>query len=133
MAGEIVEFAREFDPQPFHTDEEAARGATGGLVASGWRTTALLLRMNCDAFLMRAAVIDEPGSRKSAGSVRQGRATSCMSDGARSPTGLATPAPAKSSFSMSLVGNSFRGVNQRGEEVLAFSSVVLVARRPGEA
>ena len=32
-----------------------------------------------------------------------------------------------------LVGNSFRGVNQRGEEVLAFSSVVLVARRPGEA
>ena len=32
-----------------------------------------------------------------------------------------------------LVGNSFRGVNQRGEEVLAFSSLVLVARRPGEA
>ena len=60
-AGEIVEFAREFDPQPFHTDEEAARGATGGLIASGWHTSALLLRMNCDAFLLRAAVLDEPG------------------------------------------------------------------------
>ena len=60
-ADDIIEFAREFDPQPFHTDEEAARGATGGLIASGWHTSALLLRMNCDAFLMRSAIIDEPG------------------------------------------------------------------------
>jgi acyl dehydratase len=60
-AAEITEFAREFDPQPFHIDEEAARAATGGLIASGWHTSALLLRMNCAAFLMRAAVLDEPG------------------------------------------------------------------------
>jgi acyl dehydratase len=60
-ADEIVAFAREFDPQPFHIDEEAARAATGGLIASGWHTCALLLRMNCDAFLTRAAVVDEPG------------------------------------------------------------------------
>ena len=58
---EIVAFARDFDPQPFHTDEEAARAATGGLIASGWHTAALLMRMNCDAFLMRAAVIDDSG------------------------------------------------------------------------
>jgi acyl dehydratase len=60
-APEIVEFARTFDPQPFHLDEEAARSATGGLIASGWHTCALLLRMNCDAFLMRTMVLDEPG------------------------------------------------------------------------
>ena len=60
-AADIVEFAREFDPQPFHTDDEAARGATGGLIASGWHTSSLLLRMNCDAFLTRTAVLDEPG------------------------------------------------------------------------
>jgi acyl dehydratase len=54
-------FAREFDPQPFHTDEEAARAAAGGLIASGWHTSALLLRMNCEAFLMRAAVLEESG------------------------------------------------------------------------
>ena len=60
-ADEIIAFAREFDPQPFHTDEEAARGATGGLIASGWHTSALLLRMNCDAFLTRAAIIEESG------------------------------------------------------------------------
>jgi acyl dehydratase len=60
-AGEIIAFAREFDPQPFHTDEEAARAATGGLIASGWHTCALLMRMNCDEFLMRAAILDEAG------------------------------------------------------------------------
>jgi acyl dehydratase len=58
---EIVAFAREFDPQPFHTDEEAAAAATGGLIASGWHTSALLLRMNCEAFLMRAAILEEAG------------------------------------------------------------------------
>jgi len=60
-AAEIIEFGREFDPQPFHTDEEAARSATGGLIASGWHTAALLMRMNCDAFLTRAVVVDEAG------------------------------------------------------------------------
>jgi acyl dehydratase len=60
-ADDIVAFAREFDPQPFHIDEEAARAATGGLIASGWHTSALLVRMNCEAFLMRAAIVAEPG------------------------------------------------------------------------
>ena len=58
---EIIAFARDFDPQPFHTDEEAARLATGGLIASGWHTSALLLRMNCEAFLTRAAILEEAG------------------------------------------------------------------------
>ena len=58
---EILAFAREFDPQPFHTNEEAARAATGGLIASGWHTSALLLRMNCEAFLARAAILEEAG------------------------------------------------------------------------
>ncbi len=58
---EIIAFARDFDPQPFHTDEEAARAATGGLIASGWHTSALLLKMNCEAFLTRAALLEETG------------------------------------------------------------------------
>jgi acyl dehydratase len=58
---EIIAFARDFDPQPFHTDEEAARAATGGVIASGWHTSALLLRMNCEAFLTRAAIFEETG------------------------------------------------------------------------
>src|ERR1700691_1939857 len=55
-AEEIVEFARQFDPQPFHLDDAAARGTqAGGLIASGWQTAALLMRMNCDAFVLRSA------------------------------------------------------------------------------
>jgi acyl dehydratase len=56
---EIIAFAREFDPQPYHTDEEAGRAMTGGLIASGWHTCALLLRMNCDEFLARTAILEE--------------------------------------------------------------------------
>jgi acyl dehydratase len=42
----IKAFAAEFDPQPFHLDEEAARGSLfGGLVASGWHTAALTMRL----------------------------------------------------------------------------------------
>jgi acyl dehydratase len=58
---DIIAFAHDFDPQPFHTDEEAASAATGGLIASGWHTSALLLRMNCEAFLTRTAILEENG------------------------------------------------------------------------
>jgi acyl dehydratase len=58
----IVEFAKEFDPQPFHLDAEAGRASiAGGLIASGWHTAAMLMRMSCDAFLNRAAAQGSPG------------------------------------------------------------------------
>jgi acyl dehydratase len=45
-AAEIIRFARDFDPQPFHLDEDAARDTPfGGLVASGWHTAALTMRL----------------------------------------------------------------------------------------
>lgn len=50
---EIVAFAAEFDPQPMHLDEEAARaGMLGGLAASGWHSCALLMRIISDGFLL---------------------------------------------------------------------------------
>jgi acyl dehydratase len=49
---EIVDFARRFDPQPFHVDPEAAKETVfGGLIASGWHTGALWMRMYVDAVL----------------------------------------------------------------------------------
>src|SRR5271154_7264857 len=61
-AEEIIEFARQFDPQPFHLDAEAARGTqAGGLIASGWHTASLLMRMCCDAFVSRSASQGGPG------------------------------------------------------------------------
>jgi acyl dehydratase len=61
-AEEIVEFGREFDPQPFHLDEAAAReSVAGGLIASGWHSAALMMRMNCDAFFLHSASQGSPG------------------------------------------------------------------------
>lgn len=50
---EIIEFASQFDPQPFHLDEEAGKASVlGGLAASGWQTASLIMRMVCDAYLI---------------------------------------------------------------------------------
>lgn len=59
---DIIRFAKEFDPQPFHIDEEAAKHSQfGGLVASGWHTCALTMRLMVDSFLSRAASLGSPG------------------------------------------------------------------------
>jgi acyl dehydratase len=61
-AEEIKQFAAEFDPQPMHLDEEAARATpAGGLIASGWHTCAILMRMIADGFLLEAASMGAPG------------------------------------------------------------------------
>ena len=59
---EIVAFAAEFDPQPMHLDEEAARASMlGGLAASGWHTCCLLMRMAADGFVLNSASMGAPG------------------------------------------------------------------------
>lgn len=59
---EIVDYARQYDPQPFHLDEEAAKSTMlGGLAASGWHTCALVMRMNFDDWLDRTASMGAPG------------------------------------------------------------------------
>jgi acyl dehydratase len=59
---EILTFARDFDPQPFHIDPEAAaQSIFGGIIASGWHTCALTMRLMVDGFLSRAASLGSPG------------------------------------------------------------------------
>ena len=59
---EIIEFARDWDPQRFHTDPVAARETPfGGLVASGWHTGSVLMRFMCDAYLNESSCIGSPG------------------------------------------------------------------------
>jgi acyl dehydratase len=61
-AAEIVEFASRYDPQPFHLDEEAGKASPfGGLVASGWHTTALFMGMFVRAVLLDSASLGSPG------------------------------------------------------------------------
>jgi acyl dehydratase len=59
---EILEFARKYDPQPIHVDPEWARtGPFGGLIASGWHTAALTMRLLVDNYLPAAASLASPG------------------------------------------------------------------------
>ena len=59
---EVTAFAQRFDPQPFHTDPEAARQSVfGGLIASGWHTAALMMRLFVDCYLSRVASLASPG------------------------------------------------------------------------
>jgi len=58
----IVAFGRQFDPQPFHVDPQgSAQGPFGGVIASGWHTASLMMRLLVDHFLPRHAGLGSPG------------------------------------------------------------------------
>jgi acyl dehydratase len=59
---EIIHFASQWDPQRFHTDPLAAKATPfRGLVASGWHTGCVMMRLMCDAYLNEASCIGSPG------------------------------------------------------------------------
>jgi acyl dehydratase len=59
---EIIAFARQYDPQPFHTDpEEAARSRFGGIIASGWQTAGLFMRLYAETVLNTTVSLGSPG------------------------------------------------------------------------
>jgi acyl dehydratase len=59
---EILDFAQVYDPQPIHVDPKfAAQGPFGGLIASGWHTSAIMMRMFADHCLSRVASLASPG------------------------------------------------------------------------
>ncbi|MCW5621988.1 MAG: MaoC family dehydratase [Burkholderiales bacterium] len=59
---EVIAFATAYDPQPFHVDEAAAaQSMYGGLIASGWHTAAMVMRMMVDSYLGRSASLGSPG------------------------------------------------------------------------
>ncbi len=59
---QIIAFAREFDPQPFHTSRELAeKSIFGGLIASGWHTASITMRLVVDRFLSESSSLGSPG------------------------------------------------------------------------
>ncbi|MFC7134416.1 MULTISPECIES: MaoC family dehydratase [Salinibaculum] len=59
---EIVDFAEKYDPQPFHTDPDAARNSMfGSLVASGWHTASISMRLLVDNYLNESGAMGSPG------------------------------------------------------------------------
>jgi acyl dehydratase len=62
-ADDIKEFAGKYDPQPFHVDEEAAKTSIyGGLIASGWHTTAVCMRLLVGGWVKDVASMGSPGA-----------------------------------------------------------------------
>ncbi len=83
---EIIDFAKKFDPQYIHTDpEKAARGPFGGLIASGWHTSSLMMRLYADNYLSSVASARLSGHRRTAmDQTRASRAILCGSASRRS-------------------------------------------------
>jgi acyl dehydratase len=122
----IKAFATQFDPQPFHVDEQAARQTmAGGLIASGWHTVVMLHRMNCDGFLKRMASQGGLGVEeiKWLKPVRPG-------DRLRARCTIAAARPSKSRPELGIVEFAFEAINQVGEIVMTERLASLVERRP---
>ncbi|MBI3373536.1 MAG: MaoC family dehydratase [Betaproteobacteria bacterium] len=61
-AEEITAYGREYDPQIYHTDAQAAKASPfGGLIASGWQTCSVAMRLMCDGYLLETSCIGSPG------------------------------------------------------------------------
>src|SRR6202042_1542528 len=122
----ILPFAEQFDPQPFHLDEAAARETmAGGLIASGWHTAAMLMRMSCDHFLNRSASQGAPGIAEVnwLKPVRAGDRLSLR----RTTVGAR---PSASRPELGIVDFSFEVLNQLGEVTMTQKNVLLIRRRP---
>ena len=126
---EIMEFARKYDPQPFHTDIEMAKQSIfGGLIASGWQTAGICMRMLCDLYLLESASLGSPGvdALRWVKPVRPGDTLRLKS------TVLETRASA-SRPDMGTVRSRSEVYNQRGELVMHMSGVGMFRRRsPGD-
>jgi acyl dehydratase len=123
---EIVAFAAEFDPQPFHMDEAAgADSLLGGLAASGWHTCALFMRMMCDGWFGGTASMGSPGvdTLKWLRPVRPGDVLSGRS--------VVIEARASSSRpDRGFVRFRHEVTNARGETVMVLENPVMFGRRP---
>ncbi|MFF9478351.1 MaoC family dehydratase [Streptomyces sp. NPDC014733] len=61
-AADIIEFGTKFDPQPYHIDEESGKASPfRGLIASGWHTASLFMRLYVDSLLLDSAAVGSPG------------------------------------------------------------------------
>ena len=123
---EVVAFAEQFDPQPFHLDEaEGRKTLLGGLAASGWHTAAMGMRMVADGLLARSSCMGAPGIDEVRWlvPVRPGdrlrmkaRVTGARVSASRPTIGLVTVEMAM--------------LNQKGDTVYTQSNALMFGRRP---
>lgn len=121
----IKSFARDYDPQPFHTDEAAAKDTFfGGLAASGWHTAAVTMRLQIDSGPPIAG-----GMIGAGGELSWPRATR-PGDTLHVESEVTEVTPSKSKPERGFVTLKSETKNQRGEVVQLFIVKLLVWRRP---
>jgi len=123
---EIIEFARQFDPQPFHTDPVAAKAsAFGGLIASGWHTCAVCMRLNCETYINRTVSLGSPGldNIRWLTPVRAG-------DTITYRRVILAARPSATKPEIGLLQSRSEAVNQRGEVVMTMDGWAMFRRRP---
>ncbi|MES2137417.1 MAG: MaoC family dehydratase [Pseudomonadota bacterium] len=124
---EVLEFARKYDPQPFHlSDEEAAKTHFGRLSASGWHTASMTM-----AVIARYVVKDEQAGLGSPG-IDELRWLKPVYPGdtlhVRGQILAKTPSRSKPEIGSFRTGTTV--TNQQGQPVLTFTSIILIRRRP---
>ena len=125
---EIIEFALKFDPQPFHINEKEAAGTIyGGLIASGWHTGSLFMRLLYDGLLSRAASMGSPGQDEMRW-VRPVRPGDTLS--ARGV--IEEKIPSRSKPDRGLVRTTYQVFNQEGLEVMKIRGLGIFAKRPSD-
>lgn len=123
---QIIEFAREFDPQPFHLDPAAAAATQfGGIIASGWHTASLVMRRCVDHYLSPVSSLGSPGVEDlrwpnplKSGDTLGIRAT------------ILEARPSRSRPDRGIVRTRVEAVNQNGDPVLTMIAVNFLRRRP---
>jgi acyl dehydratase len=130
-AEDIKQFASRHDPQPFHLDEEAAkRSHFGGLVASGWHTASIFMKLQARQIAARGVELEQTGLSPGFRDLRwpkpvfAGDTLAYTSEVIRKRELASRPG-------WGIVFSRVTAVNQRGELVLEFEGSVFVARRDG--
>lgn len=123
---EILAFAQRFDPQTIHIDPRAAaNGPFKGLIASGWHTVSMMMRLYVDNYLSDVASLASPGvdELRWVKPVRPG-------DRLRIRVSILEAVPSRSKPDRGLLRSFVEALNQDGDVVASFRAMNLLARRP---
>lgn len=123
---EMIAFAEQFDPQPFHLDEAAAQSSLfGGLIASGWHTASLCMRLMVEGILRNSASLGSPGvdELRWLKPVRPDDTLSLTSE-------VLEMTPSRKRPDRGNLRVRYELTNQRGEPVMTMIGLGMVGRRP---
>ena len=124
---EIVAFAREYDPQPFHVDRDAAAHSIyGGVIASGWHTCGMMMRMVVDGIMNRSASMGSPGldGVRWLAPVRAGDTLNVHYQTVQVKASASKP-------DRGVVWSKWVAINQHGQTVCTVEGMGMFGRRPG--